>query len=152
MIDLEIIGGIKKDRELIDQIVWWCIGTLMSRHSVLDVEIRFEKTIDHGAFAFCHYGDTNRQFIIEIDPSLSQSVSKFEFVETIVHEMIHVWQGATGRMKYRFRGGYQQLWKCKDGKYRNYGNTKYERQPWETEAYRLQGPMTKMFMEKFNYD
>ena len=66
-----------------------------------------------------------------------------------MHEMVHVWQGATGRMKDKFRGGYKQLWKCKDGKYRNYTNTDYDKQPWEVEAYRMQGPITKEFMKEF---
>ena len=39
------------------------------------------------------------------------------------HEMGHVWQSATRKMKDKFRGGYKKLWKCKDGKYRNYLNT-----------------------------
>ena len=58
-------------------------------------------------------------------------------------------QGATGRMKDKFRGGYKQLWKCKDGKYRNYHNTEYAKQPWEVEAYKMQGPLTKAFMEEY---
>jgi hypothetical protein len=74
-------------------------------------------------------------------------VSKEEFIETIVHEMVHVWQWATGRMIERWRGGYRNLWKCEDGKYRNFMNVKYIDQPWEIEAYKLQGPLTQAYME-----
>ena len=48
-----------------------------------------------------------------------------------------------------------KLWKCKDGKYRNYLNTAYEKQPWEVEVssinhrYKMQGPLTKAFMEEY---
>ena len=82
---------------------------------------------------------------------LHKKISLEEYIETIIHEMVHVWQGATGRMKDRFKGGYKQLWKCKDGKYRNYTNTKYASQPWEVEAYKMQGPLTKAFMKEMNY-
>ena len=51
--------------------------------------------------------------------------------------------------KDKFRGGYKKLWKCKDGKYRNYLNTAYEKQPWEVQAYKMQGPLTKAFMEEY---
>ena len=71
--------------------------------------------------------------------------SRDKFNETDCHEMVHVWQIATGRMKDTWRGGYKQLWKCKDGKYRNYGKTSYERQPWETEAYAMEGKLAELF-------
>jgi uncharacterized protein (UPF0248 family) len=151
MIGIEVTGGLKKDRELADEIIWWCMDTLMPRHRVLDIELRFTKTMEDGAQGFCYRGDDDREYHIEIDHRLSRLVSKEEFIETIIHEMVHVWQGATKRMVDRFKGGYKQLWMCKDGKYRNYLNTKYEKQPWETEAYRLQGPLTKTFMKEMNY-
>ena len=59
--------------------------------------------------------------------------------------MVHVWQMATNRTKETYRDGHKQLWKCKDGKYRNYGKTAYERQPWETEAYAMEGPLAELF-------
>jgi hypothetical protein len=61
--------------------------------------------------------------------------------------MIHVWQMATKKMKDRFQGGYKQFWKCADGKYRDYKNTPYKRQPWETEAYRMESPLAELFKE-----
>ena len=41
---------------------------------------------------------------------------------------------------------------AKDGKYRNYDNTAYEKQPWEVEAYKMQGPLTKKFMKEYGYE
>jgi|TARA_B100001094_G_scaffold320624_1_gene367111 hypothetical protein len=152
MIGIEVTGGRKKDRELADEIIWWCMDYLMPRHRVLDIDLKFTKTIEDGAHGFCYRGDDDRDFIIEIDHRLRKLVGEEELIETIIHEMVHVWQGATGRMKDKFKGGYKQLWKCKDGKYRNYKNTEYAKQPWEVEAYRMQGPLTKLFMKEYGYE
>ena len=83
------------------------------------------RPLKSGAEGFCYQGDDDRDFIIEIDHRLSRVKTKEEFIECVIHEMVHVWQGATGRIKDKFRGGYKKLWKCKDGKYRNYLNTAY---------------------------
>ena len=149
MIGVEITGGLKRDRELTDEIVWWFMDMMMPRHRVLDITVKFTKTIEDGAQGFCYRGDDDRDHHIEVDHRLSRIVSKEEFIECVMHEMVHVWQNATGRMKDKFRGGYKQLWKCKDGKYRNYGNTEYAKQPWEVEAYKMQGPLTKTFMKEY---
>ena len=145
MICIEVTGGIKRNRELADEIIWWCMDTLMPRHRVLDINLEFTKTMENGAYGFCYRGDDDRDHHIEIDHRLSRTVSKEEFIECVIHEMVHVWQNATGRMKDKFRGGYKQLWKCKDGKYRNYNKTSYDRQPWETQAYDLEGKLAELY-------
>ena len=147
MISVDVTGGLKKDRVLAEDIVWWMIDYMLPRHRNLEIDVRFTKTFEEGAHGFCYRGDDDRHFIVEIDHRLSRTISKEEFIETIVHEMVHVWQGATRKVIERWRGGYKQMWMCKDGKYRNYLNTKYENQPWEVEAYKLQGPLTKLYME-----
>ena len=152
MIGVEVTGGLKRDRELADEIVWWCMDMLMPRHRNLDVTVKLTKTFEDGAQGFCYQGDDDRDFTIEVDHRLSRATSKEEFIECIMHEMVHVWQGATGRIKDKFRGGYKKLWKCKDGKYRNYLNTAYEKQPWEVQAYKMQGPLTKTFMKEYDYE
>ena len=129
MVNICITGGLKKDRELIDDIIWWCKDMLLPRHRVLDIEVSLIKTFEDGAEGFCYRGGDDRDFHI--------------------HEMIHVWQGTTGRMVDKFKGGsYKQMWMCKDGKYRNYTETKYEKQPWEVEAYKMSGPLTKHYMNQ----
>ena len=152
MINICIKGGLKKDRKLADEVIWWIMDLLMPRHRKLDISLIFTKTFENGAQGFCYRGDNDHEYIIEIDRRLSRVDGLDEFIQCIMHEMVHVWQSATGRMKDKFRGGYAQLWKCKDGKYRNYTNTKYDKQPWEVEAYRLQGPLTKEFMKYMSYE
>ena len=90
-------------------------------------------------------GDDDKDIIIQIDHRLGRIEGRDQLIETIAHEMVHVWQMATGRLKDKFRGGYKQLWKCKDGKYRNYRNTAYGRQPWETQAYVLEKKLAELY-------
>ena len=72
-----------------------------------------------------------------------------EFIDTVCHEMIHVKQHATKKVIDRIRGGYKKLWKCRDGKYRNYLETAYDKQPWEIEAHRDSGKYMRDFKKEF---
>ena len=146
MLSVEANKGLKKDRELAEEVMWFCIETLMPRIKNLMVDCELKK-IGDGVLGYAWCVEDNRDCVIQIDSRLSRDVSRDKFIETVCHEMVHVWQMATGRMKDTFRGEYKQLWKCKDGKYRNYGKTAYERQPWETEAYAMEGPLAKLFKE-----
>ena len=49
MINIASKGGLKKDRELAEEIVWWCMDMLMPRHRVLDINVTFKKTFENGA-------------------------------------------------------------------------------------------------------
>ena len=110
MVNVCVTGGLKKDRELIDDIVWWCKDMLLPRHRVIDIEVKLIKTFEEGAEGFCYRGGDDRDFHIEIDHRLSRTVSREEFIEVVIHEMIHVWQGTTGRMVDKFKGGsYKQM-------------------------------------------
>ena len=146
MIFVETTGGIKRDRELAEEVMWFCIETLMPRMKNLMVEAEITK-IEDGTLGYAWSVEDNRDCMIQIDSRLSRDVSRDKFIETVCHVMVHVWQIATNRTKETYRDGHKQYWKCKDGKYRNYGETAYERQPWETEAYALEGKLAELFKE-----
>ena len=145
MIHIEATGGLKKDRELAEDVMWFCMDILMPRMRTLCVDLEFTKTLEDGAMGFTHMGDDDKDMIIQIDHRLSRIEGRDKLIETVAHEMVHVWQMATGRLKDKFRGGYKQLWKCKDGNYRNYNKTSYDRQPWETQAYSLEGKLAELY-------
>ena len=145
MIHVEATGGLKKDRELAEDVMWFCMDILMPRMRTLCIDLEFTKTLEDGAMGFTHMGDDDKDMIIQIDHRLSRIEGRDKLIETVAHEMVHVWQMATGRLKDKFRGGYKQLWKCKDGKYRNYNKTSYDRQPWETQAYALEGKLAELY-------
>ena len=149
MIGVEVTGGLKRDRELAEEIVWWCMDMLLPRHRVLDIDVKFTKTFEEGAQGFCYQEDDDRDFVIEVDHRLTKAEGVEEFIDTVCHEMIHVKQHATKRLIDRVRGGYKKLWKCRDGKYRNYLKTAYERQPWEIEAHRDSGKYMKAFKKEY---
>ena len=144
MIFVETTGGLKRDRELAKEVMWFCIETLMPRMKNLMVECELKK-IEGGVLGYAWTVEDNKDCMIQIDSRLSRDAGRDKFIETVCHEMVHVWQMATGRLKDKFRGGYEQLWKCKDGKYRNYRNTAYDRQPWETQAYSLEGKLSELY-------
>ena len=146
MLFVDANGGIEKDRTLAEEVIWFCIETLMPRMKNLMVECELKK-IEDGVLGYAWTVEDNKDCMIQIDSRLSRDAGRDKFIETVCHEMVHVWQMATNRTKETYRDGHKQLWKCKDGKYRNYGKTAYERQPWETEAYAMEGPLAKLFKE-----
>ena len=143
MLLVEANGGIERDRILAEEVMWFCIETHMPRMKNLMVECELKK-IESGVLGYAWTVEDNKDCMIQIDSRLSRDVSRDKFIETVGHEMVHVWQMATNRTKETYRDGHKQLWKCKDGKYRNYGKTAYERQPWETEAYAMEGPLAEL--------
>ena len=146
MLFVDASGGIEKDRTLAEEVMWFCIETLMPRMKNLMVECELKK-IEDGVLGYAWTVEDNKDCMIQIDSRLSRDAGRDKFIETVCHEMVHVWQMATNRTKETYRDGHKQLWKCKDGKYRNYGKTAYERQPWETEAYAMEGPIAELFKE-----
>ena len=144
MLLVEANGGIEKDRNLAEEVMWFCIETLMPRMKNLMVECELKK-IEGGVLGYAWTVEDNKDCMIQIDSRLSRDAGRDKFIETVCHEMVHVWQMATNRTKETYRDGHKQLWKCKDGKYRNYGKTAYERQPWETEAYAMEGKLAELF-------
>ena len=146
MIHIEATGGLKKDRELAEEVAWFCLETLMPRMKTILIDIDLTKTIDTGAWGYAYMVENERDFVVEIDHKLSRQEDRDTFIETVCHEMIHVWQMATRKMKETQTGEYKQFWKCKDGKYRNYTKAPYKRQPWETQAYALEGKLTELFI------
>ena len=144
MLFVDASGGIEKDRTLAEEVMWFCIETLMPRMKNLMVECELKK-IEDGVLGYAWSVEDNKDCLIQIDSRLSRDAGRDKFIETVCHEMVHVWQMATNRTKETYRDGHKQLWKCKDGKYRNYGKTAYERQPWETEAYAMEGKLAELF-------
>ena len=118
----------------------------MPRMTTLDVELRirkFNKSGEEGVVGWCTWEDSNvrpRTFLIESDSQQNTT----SFIKTVIHEMVHVKQYATGQMKERFKVGHRVYWKDKD-----YTGTSYSKTPWEREAYRKQESLTKEFLREW---
>ena len=140
MNEVFVEGSYKSRRILAENVVNFCIKELMPRMRTLYIEVSLISLQGQDVWAWCLAGDNNREYQLEIEKSLAED----EFIETLVHEMIHVYQESTFKMK-ELNG--KRFWRCKDGKYRNYVDLKYFKQPWEVEAYRMEGPLSKKYKE-----
>lgn len=119
-----VVGGKKKECELADAAVRWCIKKLMPRVRTLDIKVRFTKC---DAYGYC-MSSTNRKFHLE----LRKNMSLYDLISTVCHEMVHVKQYCRGELKDDM-WGYQQ-WKSKKFK----EDLEYMDQPWEKEAFKLE--------------
>ena len=156
LIILDISGGIKRDRILAENVINFCIKELLPRHRNLLITCKLKNILKKdGAYGWCVEGYENKSYEIEIDSRLSRDgiIENVDdgvhaFVATICHEMVHVMQYATKSLVQI--GHSLQYWKCKDKKYRNYAKTEYDKQPWETQAYRMQDVLTERFLKTYN--
>ena len=136
---VNVIGATKKKRALAESAVTFCISELMPRMRTLEVELNLKNLKTEGVCGWCYEGDGNRDFYIDVDKNLDDE----ELVETVCHEMVHVWQGATRKMKDLTCGRKMYMGKVYDD------TTAYSDEPWEIEAYAMQGELLEKFKEEY---
>jgi hypothetical protein len=136
---INVIGSTKKKRALAESAVTFCISELMPRMRTLEIEIVIKNLNIEGDAGWCYKGDGNRDFYIDVDKNLDDE----ELVETVCHEMVHVWQGATRKMKDLPFGRKMYMGKVYDD------TTAYDDEPWEIEAYAMQGDLLEKFKEEY---
>jgi len=110
----------------------------------VDVLVKLTKDLKkkEKAYGFCHIIDDSlsrpREFNIELDASMRHPFS--QILTWLAHEMVHLKQFVR-----------KELWDYESGrvqwKSRSYGRVHYDDQPWEKEAYRLEGELYEMFEE-----
>ena len=79
------------------------------------------------------HSESNREFEIEVDKRLRKN----QFISTVIHEMVHVWQYATKQLTQK---GCNEFWRGKD-----YTDISYSKQPWERQAYRMEESILKEY-------
>ena len=136
---INVIGSTKKKRALAESVVIFCISELMPRMRTLDVELTLKNIKTERIVGWCYEGDGNRDFYIDVEKTLDDE----EMVETVCHEMVHVWQGATRKMKDLTFGRKMYMGKIYDD------TTAYEDEPWEIEAYEMQDKLLEKFKEEY---
>ena len=112
----------------------------------VDVLVKLTKDLKKKdqAYGYCHIVDDSlarpREFMIELDASMRY---KFDQILTwLAHEMVHLKQFVRGELCDYETGRVQ--WKS-----RSFGRVHYDDQPWEKEAYRLEGELYEMFEEEY---
>ena len=129
MIFVDTIGGNKKQRELVNDVAYWCVNKLMPRMKKLDIEIQINNLKDN-AVGYCMMQDDNRTYEIEVDKKLDIE----EMIVTVCHEIVHVKQYARNELGINDKN---------DGQ--NYFDL-----PYEKEAYKLQEILLKQYQEESN--
>ena len=124
---IDIDGGTKKQRQLVERVINWCFVKLTPRHKTIHVNV--ELTKDLPIDGDCSRGGGRNEF----DITLYKKLKDDDFLVTIFHEMVHVMQYAKGYMKDLNHDGSTVYWRGY-----NYSNYQYRRQPWERQAYRMQ--------------
>ena len=118
------------------------LGTRMTKNIYLDIKLTNNLKKKEKAYGYCHIVDDNlsspREFMIELDASMKYT---FEQILTwLAHEMVHLKQFVRKELCDYESGRVQ--WKT-----RSFGRVHYDDQPWEKEAYRLEGELYEMFEE-----
>ena len=88
MNQISVSGGTKKQRELVESMVWYCIDKLgMGRMRTLEIDVSLKKIDTACGYCLCI---DERDFELEIGKTLSLR----RLLETVAHEMVHVKQYA----------------------------------------------------------
>ena len=133
-------------RDEIEQACWYygrrLMGGRMAKHITVEVKLTNRLKEKENTYGYCHILDDNlnkpREFMIELDASM-----KFDFGDILTwlaHEMVHLKQFVRGELCDYETGRVQ--WKT-----RSFGRVHYDDQPWEKEAYRLEGKLYEEFKE-----
>ena len=118
------------------------LGKRMAKNIYLDIKLTKDLKKKEKAYGFCHIVDDSlskpREFMIELDTSMRHSFENI--LIWLAHEMVHLKQFVR-----------KELWDYESGrvqwKSRSFGRVHYDDQPWEKEAYRLEGELYEMFEE-----
>jgi len=105
----------------------------------ISIDIKFHK-LGGDTWGICdydeHYTNRPKEFTIYIDRRL---VSEKDVIMTVAHEMVHVWQYATGKFKDYAGPAHRYDDHIYDA------NMRYRDMPWEIEARRLERVLFKVW-------
>ena len=122
------------------------LGGRMAKHITVEIILTKDLYKKEKAYGYCHIiGDDvkkPREFCIELDASMNHPFD--QLLIWLGHEFVHLKQFVRGELCDYETGRVQ--WKS-----RTYGKVHYDDQPWEKEAYRLEGELYEMF-EEWNYE
>ena len=139
-------GATRAKRDFAHRVVWFCIDELMPRYSTLGICIDLCEDDMDNCDGYCQCID-KREFNLLIDSRLKGD----DFISAVCHEMVHVKQYASGKLKNK---GIDHYW---NGELipSNYTTVEeYLALPWEQEAYEMQEILTKRYkrMKKTSQD
>ena len=129
MRELNIIGGRKKQRQVVEDVVKWSIKKL-NLHRIRTLNLTFSiKTLKSLYGQLEQLDDKRREFSVVLD----KNVDTKDLIRTVIHEMVHIKQYIRKEMDSEIVGS-RMRWKSKTYPY----DIKYDDMPWEKEANRLE--------------
>lgn len=129
---ISIKGGRAAQRELIVDVISFCLSRLLPRHRTIDIDVSITKS-DGIADGYMWAGDTNREFFMQIDKTLSVP----KIIRTVCHEMVHVKQHVRGECDLEGK-----RWKSR----KISSKTDYFDLPWEKEAFKMQDELAVEYL------
>jgi uncharacterized ubiquitin-like protein YukD len=128
---VDITGGRKKNRELIEDLCHYIVGKYLPRfHDKLTLNISIENVEE--ASADCIWSYTNYR-PREFDIRVSNKLDIDDIILYVCHELVHVKQYVKGEL-YDYSRKKGSRWK---NKYFVNANTIYKTAPWEKDALKL---------------
>ena len=116
-------------------IVSWFMEKYLPNHKI-SVNIDHKGLIREGVFGWAWVVPPDhrpREFEVEIHNRLKPE----DYIETLLHELWHVYQHVTGQLKDKYNKRY---WKGID-----HSETDYDDQPWEKEAHKMEKVLVKEY-------
>lgn len=123
MISFHIDTGDTQLDQLLKEAGHYAASELMSSRRKLDIEVQLEDLSEY-EYGYCD-NLADRYFDISINQNLPQE----EIIQTLLHEMVHVKQYASGELNNR-----GVVWKWNG----ELVDCEYQDSPWEIEAYELE--------------
>ena len=129
MRELNIIGGRKKQRQVVEDVVKWSIKKL-NLHRIRTLNLTFSiKTLKSLYGQLEQLDDKRREFSVVLD----KNVDTKDLIRTVIHEMVHIKQYIRKEMDSEIVGS-RMRWKSKTYPY----DIEYNDMPWEKEANKLE--------------
>jgi hypothetical protein len=133
----------KKRQQAIDAAVFCAAEALMPRiKKPVYINIRPIRKLaeKQGVYGDC-MDEGDREFTIRIDVSLPLE----QMIETILHEMVHVWQYVSKRMVYKW------VHEVRFDKEVYSSDLPYDDRPWEIEAHRIEKELKEKWDGSYRY-
>ena len=121
-------SGYNYSKRRCESIVNWFVDKYLPNHKIF-VNVDHKGILHEGVFGWAWVVPPDhrpREFEIEIHNRMSVE----DYTSTLLHELWHVYQHATGQLKDKYNKRY---WKGID-----HSDTDYEDQPWEKEAVKME--------------
>ena len=129
MRELNITGGRKKQRQVVEDVVKWSIKKL-NLHRIRTLNLTFSiKTLKSLYGQLEQLDDKRREFSVVLD----KNVDTKDLIRTVIHEMVHIKQYIRKEMDSEIVGS-RMRWKSKTYPY----DIEYNDMPWEKEANKLE--------------